>query len=66
MDKDSNKNCAICGHNFDDHLIKGYGEMPLEGWMECPVENCKCEMTWSLEEKARSEMEKYKSEKGIE
>lgn len=66
MDEDNTKDCAKCGHNFDNHLIKGYGEMPLEGWMECPVETCEYNMTWSIDEKARPEMEKHKREKGIE
>ena len=57
--------CDLCGHNFDDHLVKGYGELPLEGWMECPVSGCNCSMTWSVCKTKREEFEKYKDDKGL-
>jgi hypothetical protein len=60
------KFCSLCGHSFDAHLLKGYGEMPLEGWMECPVEGCECHRTWSVDEASLPEMEEYKRDKGIE
>ncbi len=58
--------CKLCGHSFDNHLLIGHGEIPLEGWMECPVENCDCYRTWSMDENIRLQIEEYKREKGIE
>lgn len=62
--KDSSKHqgivedpCDICGHDFNTHLVKGYGEPPTEGWMECPVDGCECERTWSLDEESKKGIE---------
>jgi len=52
--------CSQCGHNFNAHLLKGYGEPPTEGWMECPVDGCSCEMTWSAGNKLKAEVENLK------
>ena len=41
--------CEQCGHLFNPHRLLGYGDPPTEGWMECPVEGCKCRMTWSMD-----------------
>ena len=40
--------CTQCGHNMSAHRLCGYGSPPTEGWMECPVEGCRCKNTWSL------------------
>ena len=40
--------CARCGHDEDPHRFCGYGEPPVEGWIECPVEGCDCSGTWSF------------------
>ncbi len=48
MSDNTEKPCHKCGHDFNAHMLKGYGSPPTEGWMECPVEGCKCDMTWSL------------------
>ena len=42
--------CLQCGHLWNDHLIKTTADPPTHGWMECPVEGCKCYFTWSLDE----------------
>jgi hypothetical protein len=39
--------CRQCGHEFNHHQLKGYGEPPVEGWIECPIEGCRCHMTWA-------------------
>jgi hypothetical protein len=39
--------CRQCGHEFNDHQLKGYGEPPVEGWIECPIEGCHCHKTWA-------------------
>jgi hypothetical protein len=41
--------CWQCGHLFNPHRLLGYGDLPTEGWMECPVEGCECRMTWSMD-----------------
>jgi hypothetical protein len=51
--------CAQCGHDFNTHLLKGYGNPPTEGWMECPVEGCKCEKTWSMDAESKASVERY-------
>src|SRR5262245_25730164 len=49
--------CQQCGHPWDDHLLKGYGDPPTDGWMECPVEGCQCRMTWSVDDQLRQEID---------
>jgi hypothetical protein len=49
------KLCEQCGHNWDAHLLHGYGSPPTEGWMECPVEGCECKNTWGVS----AEMKEY-------
>jgi hypothetical protein len=42
--------CARCGHPKGKHKLIGYaepGEVPREGWVQCPVEGCTCHQTWS-------------------
>ena len=49
--------CTRCGHPFDPHVMKsaclaslapGDPEVPVAGWMECPVEGCDCWSTWAI------------------
>ncbi len=39
--------CRQCGHDFNAHQLKGFGEPPVEGWMECPLNDCSCHQTWA-------------------
>jgi hypothetical protein len=48
--------CSQCGHPFNSHRLLGYGSPPIEGWMECPVEGCGCQMTWSVEPALAAQM----------
>jgi len=44
------KICNCCGHDFDQHELKGFYEdesdAPMKGWIICPEENCNCFLTW--------------------
>lgn len=48
-DKDASL-CKNCGHNFDQHQLKGHltneTTTPMKGWITCPEENCTCFLTW--------------------
>lgn len=44
----ADETCKQCGHPFSPHRVLGYGQPPVEGWMECPVEGCTCNITWSM------------------
>ncbi len=54
--EDSKGLCTQCGHPWDPHRFCGYGSPPTEGWIECPVEGCKCHGTWSLEEEGAAQI----------
>jgi hypothetical protein len=51
------KLCEQCGHNWDAHLLHGYGSPPTEGWMECPVEGCECKRTWGVSAEMKAQIE---------
>ncbi len=57
--------CDLCGHAFNPHELKGYGEVPLEGWMECPVDGCDCHRTWSFDEASRPAIEQHKRDNDL-
>jgi hypothetical protein len=40
--------CGQCGHPWQEHLLCATSRPPTEGWIECPVEGCKCHQTWSM------------------
>lgn len=41
--------CVQCGHPWHPHQVFGAGDPPTEGWIECPVEGCRCRMTWTVD-----------------
>jgi len=55
--------CDQCGHPWDPHRICGYGDPPVEGWIECPVEGCKCHSTWSLEPEVAAQIRARKQQR---
>jgi len=56
--------CMQCGHPWNPHRFCGYGSPPTEGWIECPVEGCKCHGTWSLSEDVAAEIRAKSNEPG--
>ena len=57
--------CEQCGHNWDAHLLYGYGSPPTEGWMECPVEGCGCKKTWGLSPEMTAQMKTHALKDGV-
>lgn len=53
---DTPRTCAQCGHDQDPHVLaasvtatlQGVDEVPVAGWMTCPVDECDCWSTWSI------------------
>lgn len=51
--------CVQCGHPFGPHVVVaeefktllGVEDVPIGGHIHCPVEDCDCSMTWSLDTK---------------
>lgn len=62
--EDLNGLCKQCGHPWDPHRLCGYGLPPTEGWIECPVEGCKCHGTWSLPEDVAAQIKAQANETG--
>ena len=48
--------CTQCGHPWTDHLMCAESRPPTRGWIECPVESCKCHSTWSMSEEDTAAM----------
>jgi hypothetical protein len=57
----THKLCEQCGHNWDAHLLYGYGSPPTEGWMECPMEGCECKKTWGLSPEMTAQIKAHAS-----
>lgn len=45
-----NEDCKICGHPFNPHVLVATLYSPEHGGLIfCPVPECECQSTWSLE-----------------
>ena len=51
--------CEVCGHPWQEHFLRATSRPPTSGWIECPVEGCKCYQTWSLPEDTAAELRKH-------
>src|SRR5262245_42542291 len=50
----SAKECEKCGHAWGEHLMHPQvSPYPTDGWITCPVQGCKCRLTWSVEDHVR-------------
>ena len=52
----SERLCEQCGHPLTEHLMCAQERPPTEGWIECPVPNCKCHSTWSMSSEDAAQM----------
>ena len=59
---DGTELCAQCGHPDAAHLLHADVPYPTDGWVTCPVQDCGCRGTWSVDEASRSAMEFYREE----
>jgi hypothetical protein len=55
--------CTQCQHPWGDHEMHAKQfAYPTDGWITCPVADCKCHSTWSVDEESRPAMERYRAE----
>jgi hypothetical protein len=56
------RDCDRCGHPFQEHLLCSHGKPAVSGWVECPIEGCTCESTWSLPPEQAEEVKRLSRE----
>ena len=55
--------CAQCAHPWDEHVMHARQyPFPTDGWITCPVAECACFGTWSVDDASRPDLQRRRAE----